>query len=89
MTMAIRLPTSPAPLRETAITFTRLYELAQRAITANTALTSACIPGRAISDVQFARIDLAAYQARRDLLDCLRCDHGIDAAMADQLGALL
>jgi hypothetical protein len=75
------MPAEPVP--------TRLHELARRAIAASTDLTSACIAGRAISDALYARIDLAAHEARRQLLDCLAHDHGIDAKMADQLGALL
>jgi hypothetical protein len=68
---------------------TRLHNLAQRAIAASTALTCAAIAGRSLSDSDYARIDHAAHAARHDLLACLQQDHGIDATMADQLGALL
>lgn len=68
---------------------TRLHELAQCAITASTALTCAWAAGPAISDAQYARIDDDAHAARHDLLNCLRDDHGIDAAMAEKLAALL
>jgi hypothetical protein len=66
-----------------------LRDLAQSAISASAALTAACTAGRAISDAQYARIDHVAYAARQQLLACLEHDHGIDAAMAEQLGALL
>ncbi len=68
---------------------TRLHDLAQRAITASAVLTAACMVRRAASDAQFTRFDQEAWQARQDLLACLEQEHGIDAAMADQLGALL
>ncbi len=68
---------------------TRLHDLAQRAIAASTALTTASIAGPPISDAQYARIDLAACAARHALRDCLKHDHGIDDTMADQLAAVL
>ncbi len=67
----------------------RLHDLTRRAISASMMLTSASIAGRTISNAHYAHIDYAADEARRHLLDCLERDHGIDAAMADQLGALL
>ncbi len=67
----------------------RLHALVQRAITASIDLTSAAIAGKTLSDAQYACIDQAAEEARQELLDCLARDHGIDAKMADQLGALL
>jgi len=67
----------------------RLHNLAQQAIVASATLTAASIAGSAITDAQYACIDHAAASARHKLLACLAHDHGIDAAMADQLGALL
>ncbi len=68
---------------------TRLHDLAQRAIAASTALTTASSAAQSINEAQYARIDLAAYAARHALRDCLKHDYGIDETMADQLAALL
>jgi hypothetical protein len=66
-----------------------LRELTQRAIAASTVLSSACSAGKAISDSQYAHIDRAAIEARQQLRDHLAREYGIDARMADQLGAIL
>ncbi len=63
-------------------------DLARRAIAASAALTAAGTAAQ-VNDAQYARIDHAAGTARRNLLDCLRQDHGIEETMADQLAALL
>lgn len=77
----------PAPLRPDRNGL--LHDLTRSAISASMALTCASLTGPALSNAQYACIDLAAHTTRQHLLDCLARDHGIDATMAEQLGALL